>query len=156
MRCAPRLDPVSLHRGFTLVELAIVLAIAAVLVSQALPTFAEPIERAKRLEATAALQRASLAQERWRDRHAAFTSDVGPLGLRLAPINGATSFLTPSGRWRIDVQLASSAAHGYVITASSVGPQADRNCQQLRLVAAHGQMVHEATPASQRDRCWGF
>jgi type IV pilus assembly protein PilE len=148
------------EQGFTLVELMVTLTVASILAASAWPSLSEPVQRVRRLEAVEALQRASLAQERWRDRHQQPTGDLGPQGLRQTDVQGATSYVSASGRWRIDMQLPSSAPSPsptvYTVTATAMGPRADPTCTSLRLVVTPTHVQHDATPTALRNRCWGY
>lgn len=75
--------------GFTLVELACVLAVVAILTSLAMPSYQGVVRKTRRTEAQAALMELALRQERWRADHPAYASasqafgDTAP-GARLA------------------------------------------------------------------------
>jgi type IV pilus assembly protein PilE len=71
------------RRGFTLVELAIVLALVSVLATLALPSYQSVVRKSRRAEAQAMLVEAALRQERWRADHADYartTVDIGVAG----------------------------------------------------------------------------
>ena len=53
-------------RGFTLIELMIVLAVAAIILSIAIPAFTEQMRKSRRSEAISGLQQLALKMERWR------------------------------------------------------------------------------------------
>ena len=68
------------RRGFTLVELAIVLALIAVLATLALPSYQGVVRKSRRAEAQAALLELVLRQERWRADHPEYAPSAADLG----------------------------------------------------------------------------
>ncbi|TDU30786.1 type IV pilus assembly protein PilE [Panacagrimonas perspica] len=68
------------RRGFTLVELAIVLAVAAVLASLALPSYQGVVRKSRRAEVQAVLLEAALRQERWRADHPEYATTAADIG----------------------------------------------------------------------------
>lgn len=69
--------------GFTLVELAIVLALVAVLATLALPSYQGVVRKSRRVEAQAMLLDMALRQERWRTDHSEYArtaADIGAAG----------------------------------------------------------------------------
>ena len=128
--------------GFTLVEVTIATAVAAVLASIALPSYRGQQMRAGRVDAVAALTRLQAAQEQYRGLHGLYAGQLGPLrGV------GPTS---PQGRY--GVALARVGAEGYRATATALagGPQAaDSECAELTLEVVRG--FARTGPSA---RCW--
>ncbi|MED5621339.1 type IV pilin protein [Ideonella sp. BN130291] len=139
-------------RGFTLVELLIVVTIAGVLASVALPSFADALRRGRRAEAVAALMQLQLAQERWRADHLDYGADLRSLGLPAT---------TPTGLYTLAITEAD--AEGYVATATvAAGQSGDRSCQVLKLTQAGGRVVYSSIDAAKVEstsgtsRCWNL
>jgi type IV pilus assembly protein PilE len=139
-------------RGFSLIELMIVLTLAGVLASVALPSFADALRRGRRAEAVAALMQLQLAQERWRADHADYGGDPRTLGL---PTTTTTGLYT--------VAIAEADGQGYVATATVTASQsADRPCQVLKLVQRGGQVRYGSVDAAgvestaSAHRCWNL
>jgi len=120
-------------KGFTLVELMIVVVIMAILASASVAGYRQYIRRANRVDATSALLRVSAAQERFylQKNHYATTaaelSDPPPNGLGTAE----------TGLGLYDLAVASAdATTGYTVTAtaSSAGSQRDdADCRALSI-----------------------
>jgi type IV pilus assembly protein PilE len=60
------------HSGFTIIELMIVIAIVAILVALAYPSYAQYVLKARRGEAQQLLLNWSINQEIWRSNHTAY------------------------------------------------------------------------------------
>ena len=73
-------------RGFTLIELMIVVAIVAVLAAIALPSYQDYVRKGRRADGRAMLQSASLAQEKFRLTNVAF-ANLATLCPTLTPCN---------------------------------------------------------------------
>lgn len=136
--------------GFTMVELACVLVAVALLAALALPSFVDALRRARRSEATAALQQLQLAEERWRTDHASYTLALGDLGLPA---------LTSSGYYAIAITAADD--QGFTADASAAATQlADAACSVIELVQAGGRVGYASLDASGHlstaspDPCW--
>jgi len=105
------------HRGFTLIEVMIVVAIVAILTALAFPSYTEYIRRGHRAEARAALLQAS----QWMERAATATGTY-PLTASFP----TTLTTIKSGRYTIAVASPpASAASGtaYTLTATPAGGQ---------------------------------
>lgn len=119
----------SAARGFTLVECMVVCAVAAVLMTLAVPSFKAQDWRAGRLDAVAALTQLQLVQEQHRNRHGLYASE-------LPPLRGAAA-RSPQGRYAIS--LASMGPNAYRASANALGPQAgDADCATLTLSVKDG------------------
>lgn len=135
--------------GFTLIELMVTLAIAAIVATMAYPSYSEQVHRARRADAWDALARLQLAQERHRSQHTAFAASVTDLAL---------PHTSPAAHYR--VRVASADAMGYALEAQAAedSPQVhDRRCRRLRLVITRGVQQRQAFDAAGQDsssRCF--
>ena len=69
------------RKGFTLVELAVVIVIIGVLAAFGVPRFLKSVERSKAAEAFQYLSAVRAAQERYVAREGVYTSDIGTLDI---------------------------------------------------------------------------
>lgn len=122
-------------RGFTLVELLIAVALAGLLALFAWPSMQAQLIKGRRADATAALHKLLLAQERHLALHGLYAQDMSALGLS-APGHPGWS---PEGLYRIELQGAGADAYLAVARARDDGPQAgDGPCTQITLRVTKG------------------
>jgi type IV pilus assembly protein PilE len=129
--------------GFTLVEIAVVLAVLAVLVTVTVPSAMGSLTKARRSDAVTALTRVQVAQERFRGHHGSYSGNPQSL-------IGAAAPRSEQGHY--DIQLLSAQPDRYAAsaTARADSPQArDSECQQLTLSVVDG--IAEHGPSL---RCW--
>ena len=138
--------------GFTLVELMIVVAVAAVLAMVALPMYQDSVRKSRRSEATAALTQLQQAQERHRANNTQYAATFAAMAPQPA---SATANYTLS--------IASAATGSYTInaTAAATSPQfADTRCRTLTVVVNGGNATYQSTDDSgtvdtaNTNRCW--
>lgn len=141
-------------RGFSLLELMVALAVAAVLAAVAVPGYSELARRSLRQDARLALLRVQHHQERHFTQHLAYASSLEGHGA------GALGLATRSDRGYYLLGLAADA-QGYFATAR-VDPSgrqaADSRCAQLRIDQTGLRQVADASGAWRQDdpdRCWG-
>jgi type IV pilus assembly protein PilE len=132
-------------RGFTLIELMIVVTLVAILSAIALPAYQSQVRKSRRSDAVAAIAAVQAAQERFRANNTAYTTNLTtalPAGLGLS----ATS---PAGRYTISVTVATGTNYTVQAVATAAGGQtADTGCTTLTTTVTAGSAVN--TPAA----CW--
>jgi type IV pilus assembly protein PilE len=112
-------------RGFTLVELMIVVAIVAILGMVAYPSFMTQVRKGRRADVVEAAARIMQAQERWRANNATYTTDLTNL-----------SVSSTSSKGYYTLALSAASATGYTLTATGAGSQAsDTGCTSLTVTA---------------------
>jgi type IV pilus assembly protein PilE len=124
-------------KGFTLIEIMVVLAIVAVLATIAIPAFTGQMRKSHRAEAISTMQDQQLRLERWRVDHADFSGYTVPAALNT---NYYTFALTAT----------TAAPNSYTLTGTPRGNQASDTCGTLSIVNAVGTISR--TPAS--SSCW--
>lgn len=137
-------------RGFTLVELLTVLAIAALLSSLAYPSFARQLQHAQRAEAVVALHQVLLAEEQWRAAEGRYASRFKLAG---ATLKGVSDDPSDSARWtlanglyHLEVALDSREADRYTVRAVAAAGSAqagDSACATMALTVSPGSMNYE-------------
>ena len=141
--------------GFTLPELLVALAAAAVLAGAALPPLAEALQRTRRLEAVSALYALQLQQERHRGLAGAYSADLALLGW--------PEGLSPSGAYGLEVAHASQTGYLLVARVRPGASQAgDTRCglMALQLEGGHTTRGSACTgcqptrPLADAARCW--
>lgn len=134
-------------RGFTLIELIIVVLIVGVLVAFAFPSYQQYVQRGHRAEGKALLSDAAARQERYfaqNNSYVTSSTDLDKLGLTIT--GGGVDSLT--GRYRMTV----SNTDDYTLTATPLAPHTDPECGNLTL-AADGTRGATATGADVNE-CW--
>ncbi|OWQ92162.1 hypothetical protein CDN99_07400 [Roseateles aquatilis] len=139
--------PAQPRRGFSLIELVVVLAIIAVLATLALPGFRDQVLRSRRAEAREALQMLQLAQERFRSQAPRYAQRLEELG------HAATS---RNGLYQLRIVQADRTR--YAMEAHATGAQTgDRTCRVLMLSLENGSVRatgFDDHGAERVDACW--
>lgn len=127
--------------GFTMVEIAIALAVSALLAAVALPAMEGRMTAARRADATLALERVQLAQERYRALHGLYSDDASALGV---------SLVSPEGLYTLKLRTGTADSFAAVARPSAGSVQRDdAECTEISLHVVQG----FATPGPSR-RCW--
>lgn len=112
-------------RGFTLIELMIVVAVVAILAAIAFPSFREQVRKSRRSEAMAEVGRLQLAMERWRAERPTYANSPA-----------SATYPAPVSNTYYTIAIAPGAsATSYTVTATPAGSQEGDRCGVLTLTA---------------------
>lgn len=117
-------------RGFTLLELLIVVAIIGILSSFALPAYQNGVQRGGRAEGHSALLQVASDQERFFNDNNSYSTNAQPL------VNPVVATRTSdSGLYSVSVAACTGGAIGncFIATATPQGSQASDSCANLTL-----------------------
>lgn len=143
------MDKSASNRGFTLVEIMVVVIIVGILAAVALPGYMDQVRKGRRSDAFDAMVLVQQQQERHRSQNAQYAADFDALKV---PATSA------AGHYKLS--LSDVTGVGYVLTAkpSDGGKQgADKACAVLTLVVNKGSSQRTATDNSGKDStstCW--
>lgn len=134
-----------LVRGFSLVELMIVLVIVGILSAIAYPSYTNYIERSRRADGQAALTQTQIILERCYAQNFAYNAACP--ALPTFPQNSAEGFYT--------IALSNLSATTYTLTATPQGAQAhDTTCSSISINQAQVKTASDSGGTAQ-STCWG-
>jgi type IV pilus assembly protein PilE len=135
-------------KGFTLIELMIVVGIVAILAALALPSWYDTVRKSRRSDGMNAIIGLHLAQERWRVNHTTY----GLLGDPSDPLLnlGLDPLISPNGHYSLTI--TGNSAIAYTITADALSDQAKDSCGDFILTFNAGDITKTAD--GEDDRCW--
>ncbi|MCC7329063.1 MAG: type IV pilin protein [Gammaproteobacteria bacterium] len=141
------------NRGYTLMELMVVVTIVGILAAVAVPSYRQYTMRAKRADATTALLRLAAMQERFYIQHNSYAStdlmdDAPPAGLGIPG--------TERGYYSLAID-SNDLTTGYTATATVVagGEQADdTDCAAFSVNAQGLRSAADSGGGDNTDRCW--
>ncbi len=131
-------------RGFTLIEVMVVVAIVAIISSLAYPAYTSHIMRARRAEARAVLMESGQFLERHYSAQGSYDGAQLPQRLRTAPAGAAEG-----ASYTISVE---AAATGWTLTAQVSAARPDEACGNL--VLTHTGQKSRTGEAMSEAACW--
>ena len=143
-------------RGFTLIEVMVVVAIVGILASVAYPSYMNQIRKSRRAEAVVAVTKIQQAQERWRANCPFYAGSISAAKTGCPTPGGATTSglaISADSGARYTYELSNVAQSAYTLTATAVSGSSqasDSACTPLTLTVANG----NATTDSAQAACW--
>lgn len=143
------------RRGFTLIEILIVVAIIAIVAAVALPSYFQSVRKSRRAEAVTAMAAIQQAQERWRANNTTYAANS--VLTTAAPSGLGQLGTTPNGRYTLSI--SNNTATQYTVTATAVAAGGQTNdksgsttCSPLVITVnqASTTNINTYTP----DVCW--
>ena len=141
------------NRGFTLLELMVVVIVVAILAALAIPSYIKQTRKARRNAAESSLQQIAVLEERYRADNSSY----------LAPTSTATwaqlGMSDPSGTY-FTYTVTASAASGvtpalYSVTAAAKGDQAkDTGCTSLAYTQTYDTTNNIVNTSTTPSTCW--
>jgi type IV pilus assembly protein PilE len=147
------------NKGFTLIELMIVVVVIGILAAIAIPNYSQFTRKAKRQEAVTALNELQQAQTKLRGNcrwYAESTAAANDCAATAA--TSTVAFTTAPTNYTIAITASSASGNAYTAIATAQGVQsADSECQTLVLTvnAANPDGVKSSTPVTvPPTNCW--
>lgn len=131
-------------RGFTLIELMIVVAILAILAAIAIPSYSKYSFRARRVDAQDLLTRIANAEERYYATYNHYGS--------LTEIGFTASATSEKGYYIVSAVTLANNSQTFVATAAAQSAQASDKCGSLRISNTGAKTW---TGNENNGKCWG-
>ncbi|WP_333680019.1 type IV pilin protein [Dyella sp.] len=134
-------------RGFSLIEVLIVMAIAAMLAALASQSYSRYVLRSHRTDAHHTLMAIAQAQERWYATYNRYADDLSKLGY-------GEPALSPNGYYELAISVMGDDGQDFMAIATPVGRQSDDVCGSLSIDHAGRKLPDRDSGANTNGKCW--
>ncbi|MFK8067520.1 MAG: type IV pilin protein [Gammaproteobacteria bacterium] len=133
------------QKGFTLIEMMIVVAIMGILGAIALPAYQDQIRKSKRTEGQNLLLDTASQQQRYFSDNISYANKMSLLGF------ASDSETSTSGAYTVTVSAAAADGSSYTLLATASADQAKDGCVNLTLTSTG---VKGRSGTSALSECW--
>ena len=140
--------PVARYKGFTLIELMIVVAIIGIIAGIAYPSFGESVKKARRSDARGGLVELALSQSKLRGSCTTYGSTIGAAN---SCANSTVKGSSTSENGYYSFAISGATGNAFVLTASAKGAQLkDTDCLSMTVT------VNASNPKGLKapEACW--
>ncbi|GGA14171.1 type IV pilin protein [Dyella caseinilytica] len=135
-------------RGFTLPEMIMVAAIAAVLAAMAITNYSRYVFRAHRADAHQALMAIANGEERWYATYNRYTDDLAQFGF-------ADPAISPHGYYELVLEVDGDTAQSFTAVALPIRTQAKDLCGNLSIDSRGAKTpARDDVQANANGKCW--
>lgn len=137
------------QRGFTLLEMMIVVAIMGIIAAFAYPSYVEQVRKGKRSDAKIALQQIAQRQESHFIKNYTYAATLTALGY------AADTIPSPENEYNITVSAATATSYTLHATPASTSGQAkDSKCASFTLDQMGRRVAKDSSSVVTTDKCW--
>jgi len=141
--------------GFTLIELMVVVIIATILLSIAIPAYTSQIRKSRRTEARTAVLDLASREERFFSTSAAYTNSAANLGYAAFPAPVGSNYYQLSAP--VVTAGTATAAPTFTITATPIagnGQDKDAQCASFTVDSTGRQSALNSSSTDSTATCW--
>jgi len=144
------------QRGFSLIELMIVVVIVGILASIAYPSYRDSVRRSNRTEGKALLVDAANRQERFFSNNNAYTTNMTQLGYAADPaISDNQYYSVAAAALPVASGGTGNIATSYLLSATAVNGQADdKQCAIMRIDSLGRKTAVDGGGNDTSTTCW--
>lgn len=135
-------------RGFSLIELMIVVAVIAVLASLAIPSYLRYGYRARRVDGQQLLLTIANAEERYYATTNQYTTDVTQIGFT------GTAATSNDGYYSATLAASGTSTQAYTATATPQGAQKNDVCGALSIDNTGNKQPNASSSLNTNGTCW--